>query len=46
VGAANIWLTIRPFAGSDRLTELDAAVAYLQVLGELSLAPYTAEAAS
>jgi cytochrome c oxidase cbb3-type subunit 2 len=32
--------TLRPFSGSDRLTEMDALVAYLQVLGQLTQAPY------
>ena len=32
--------TIRSFSGADRLTEMDALVAYLQVLGQLTQAPY------
>jgi cytochrome c oxidase cbb3-type subunit 2 len=36
--------TIRSFSGSDRLTEVDALVAYLQVLGQLTQAPYAQEA--
>ena len=32
--------TLRPFAGAGRLTEMDAVVAYLQVLGQLTQAPY------
>lgn len=36
--------TLRPFSGADRLTEMDALVAYLQVLGQLSQAPYASEA--
>ncbi len=36
--------TLRPFSGADRLTEMDALVAYLQVLGQLSQAPYAPEA--
>ena len=32
--------TVRPFSGGERLTEMDALVAYLQVLGQLSQVPY------
>ncbi|GAB1478637.1 cytochrome-c oxidase, cbb3-type subunit II [Paracoccaceae bacterium] len=32
--------SLRPFSGADRLTEMDALVAYLQVLGQLSQVPY------
>ena len=35
--------TLRPFSGADRLTEMDALVAYLQVLGQLSQVPYAPE---
>lgn len=34
--------TLRRFSGAARLTELDAVVAYLQVLGQLTQAPYAA----
>lgn len=37
--------TLRPFSGADRLTEMDALVAYLQVLGQLTQAPYVSGAA-
>lgn len=33
--------TLRQFSGAARLTEMDAVVAYLQVLGQLTQAPYT-----
>lgn len=36
--------TLRRFSGSDRVTEMDAVVAYLQILGQLTQAPYAAEA--
>jgi len=36
--------TVRQFSGSARLTEMDALVAYLQVLGQLTQAPYAEEA--
>ena len=35
--------TLRRFSGADELTEMDAVVAYLQVLGQLTQAPYTTE---
>jgi cytochrome c oxidase cbb3-type subunit II len=35
--------TLRRFSGADALTEMDAVVAYLQVLGQLTQAPYTTE---
>lgn len=35
---------LRRFSGSDRVTEMDAVVAYLQILGQLTQAPYAAEA--
>ncbi len=34
--------TLRRFSGAQRLTEMDALVAYLQVLGQLTQAPYAA----
>ncbi len=37
--------TLRRFSGAARLTEMDAVVAYLQVLGQLTQAPYTTDAA-
>ena len=37
--------TLRQFSGTPRLTEMDALVAYLQVLGQLTQAPYAADAA-
>lgn len=37
--------TLRQFSGTPRLTEMDAVVAYLQVLGQLTLAPYAPDAA-
>jgi cytochrome c oxidase cbb3-type subunit 2 len=37
--------TLRQFTGADTLTEMDAVVAYLQILGQLTQAPYLAEAA-
>jgi cytochrome c oxidase cbb3-type subunit 2 len=36
--------TIRQFSGTPRLTEMDALVAYLQVLGQLTQAPYSPQA--
>ena len=36
--------TLRRFSGAARLTEMDAVVAYLQVLGQLTQAPYTPDA--
>ncbi|MFN3724114.1 MAG: cytochrome-c oxidase, cbb3-type subunit II [Paracoccaceae bacterium] len=33
--------TVRRFSGTPRLTEMDAVVAYLQVLGQLTQAPYS-----
>ena len=36
--------TVRQFSGTARLTEMDALVAYLQVLGQLTQAPYTDDA--
>lgn len=35
--------TLRRFSGTARLTEMDAVVAYLQVLGQLTQAPYATE---
>ena len=35
--------TLRRFAGGSALTEMDALVAYLQVLGQLTQAPYAAQ---
>jgi cytochrome c oxidase cbb3-type subunit 2 len=35
--------TLRRFSGRDLLTEMDALVAYLQVLGQLSQVPYVTE---
>ncbi|MDP3342245.1 cytochrome-c oxidase, cbb3-type subunit II [Frigidibacter sp.] len=37
--------TLRRFSGMPRLTEMDALVAYLQVLGQLTQAPYAAQPA-
>ena len=37
--------TLRRFSGSTRLMEMDAVVAYLQVLGQLTQAPYAPAAA-
>lgn len=37
--------TLRQFSGTPRLTEMDAVVAYLQVLGQLTQAPYAPDAA-
>ncbi len=37
--------TLRQFSGTPRLTEMDALVAYLQVLGQLTQAPYAAQPA-
>ncbi|MDO9638881.1 MAG: cytochrome-c oxidase, cbb3-type subunit II [Pseudotabrizicola sp.] len=37
--------TLRRFSGTARLTEMDAVVAYLQVLGQLTQAPYALDAA-
>ena len=37
--------TLRQFSGTPRLTEMDALVAYLQVLGQLTQAPYAPDAA-
>ena len=38
--------TLRPLSGGDRLTEMDALVAYLQVLGQLSQVPYATTGAA
>jgi cytochrome c oxidase cbb3-type subunit 2 len=38
--------TLRRFSGTARLTEMDAVVAYLQVLGQLTQAPYVLDAAT
>ncbi|MFZ1467596.1 MAG: cytochrome-c oxidase, cbb3-type subunit II [Paracoccaceae bacterium] len=35
--------TVRPFSGARDLTEMDAVIAYLQVLGQLTQAPYATE---